>query len=232
MSHPSRHRLALALDVASPTEALDLVDRCADHVGVFKIGLQLFCAAGPGLVRQIKAGDAQLFLDLKLHDIPNTVGAAVRALSSLGVDYLTVHAAGGTAMLRAAAAEAGATKLLAVTVLTSMSADELTAVGVTAAPEQQARRLAKIALQAGITGLVCSPQEAPALRRDFGDSAFLTCPGIRPEGFGRGDQKRTATPAAAIRAGADLLVVGRPIRTATDPAAAAAAICAEIEVVG
>lgn len=216
-----RSRLALALDVSTAHEALTLVEATSDSVGVYKIGMQLFYAEGSDLVRQIKARGCAVFLDLKLHDIPNTVASAIGALSELEADYLTVHAGGGRAMLEAAQAVAGATRLLAVTVLTSMDADELSSVGVDSPPLDQVHRLAQTAASAGIHGLVCSALEARSLKEALGSDSFLVCPGIRPAGGEVGDQKRVATPAQALRDGADLLVVGRPIRQAADPGLAA-----------
>ena len=216
-----RDQLALALDVSSAKEALELVDATIDYVGVFKIGMQLFYAEGPDLVHRIKAQGRQVFLDLKLHDIPNTVASAIHSLAALEIDYLTVHAGGGPAMLRAARQAAGSIRLLAVTVLTSMDEHELAAVGVTHQPNEQVQRLAQTAAHAGISGLVCSALEAQALRAALGDQVFLVCPGIRPKGSASGDQKRIATPAQALQDGANLLVVGRPILSAADPRTAA-----------
>ena len=216
-----RDHLALALDVASADEALRLVEQTADSVGVYKVGMQLFYAEGPSLVRRIKAQGRQVFLDLKLHDIPNTVASAVRSVAPLGVDFLTLHAGGGPEMLRAAASVAGDMRLLAVTVLTSMADGELAAVGVSKSPADQVLDLAYLAQQAGVTGLVCSPLEACLLRQRLTDDAFLVCPGIRPEGSALGDQKRVATPKQALSDGANLLVIGRPIRGASDPGRAA-----------
>ena len=219
-----KQHIALALDVPNAAEALALVEATRESVGVYKVGMQLFYAEGPELVRQIKALGCQVFLDLKLHDIPNTVVSALRSLRPLGVDYVTLHAGGGPAMLRAAAAEAGEMRLLAVTVLTSMDEGQLRATGVDDAPAAQVARLARMAAESGVPGLVCSPQEAAMLRAELGDGAFLVCPGIRPAGADVGDQVRIATPAQAIADGANLLVIGRPIRTAADPGAAARAI--------
>jgi orotidine-5'-phosphate decarboxylase len=216
-----RDQIALALDVSSAEEALSLVQQTADSVGVYKIGMQLFYAEGPDLVRRIKAQGRSVFLDLKLHDIPNTVASAVRSVAPLGVDFLTLHGSGGPTMLRAAAEVAGEIRLLAVTVLTSMDAAEMCAVGIQENPSDQVLRLAKVAKDAGVGGLVCSPQEAALLRSAMGREAFLVCPGIRPSGSAKDDQKRTATPKQALVDGANLLVVGRPIRAAQDPGAAA-----------
>ena len=216
-----RDHLALALDVSSADEALRLVEQTAASVGVYKIGMQLFYAEGPALVRRIKGQGRKVFLDLKLHDIPNTVASAVRSLTPLGVDFLTLHAGGGPAMLRAAADAAGDMRLLAVTVLTSMDGEELQSVGIAQPPADQVLQLALLAQAVGIGGLVCSAHEAKLLRQSLGSDAFLVCPGIRPPGSDQGDQKRVATPVEALADGANLLVIGRPIRSAKDPGLAA-----------
>jgi orotidine-5'-phosphate decarboxylase len=216
-----RDKIALALDVSSAGEALSLVQKTSDSVGVYKIGMQLFYAEGPDLVRRIKDQGRKVFLDLKLHDIPNTVASAVRSVTPLGVDFLTLHGSGGSAMLRAAAEVAGDMRLLAVTVLTSMNAAEMRAVGIEDSPADQVLRLARMAKEAGVGGVVCSPHEASLLRSAMGRDTFLVCPGIRPSGSAKDDQKRTATPSQAFADGANLLVIGRPIRAAQDPGAAA-----------
>ncbi len=199
----------------------------------FKVGLELYLAGGNAVVLELKRLGYSVFLDLKLHDIPNTVAGAVRSAARLGADLLTVHAAGGSAMLRAAADAAAevplAPELLAVTVLTSMDAEELRGIGVAASPAQQVRQLAELAVQAGIRGLVCSPEEVRDLRGLLGPEVLLVTPGIRPAGAGVQDQKRTATPGAALAAGASYLVVGRPITQADDPGAAARAILEEMD---
>jgi len=225
-------RIAAALDTADLARAEALAEVLAPRCGVLKLGLELFSAAGPEAVRRI-AARAPVFLDLKLHDIPNTVAGAVRALLPLAPAMLTLHAAGGPAMLAAARAEAekaGGRRpiLLAVTVLTSLDASTLAATGVAGGPVQQVLRLARLALEAGADGLVCSPQEVARLRDAFGAAPLLVVPGVRPAGSALGDQARTATPAEAVAAGADWIVVGRPITGAPDPAAAAAAIAAEL----
>jgi orotidine-5'-phosphate decarboxylase len=224
-------RLIVALDFPSADKALAFTDRLEGRCRWFKVGLELYLAAGNSIVWQLKEQGFSVFLDLKLHDIPNTVAGAVRSVSSLGVDLLTVHASGGPAMLQAAAEAAAsqprAPRLLAVTVLTSMDAGQLSTIGVSDAPAEQALRLARAAYQAGITGLVCSPEEAARMRLELPDSVLVT-PGIRPAGSDIGDQKRIATPSAALSAGADYLVVGRPITQAAEPAAAAEAILTEM----
>lgn len=224
-------RLCLPLDVPSGDAAVALAERVGDGVGVLKVGLELFVKEGPRVVERVRALGRDVFLDLKLHDIPETVGRAVTSARSLGVRYLTLHASGGTAMLRAAAEAAGQDlQLLAVTVLTSLDADDLGALGITATPEAHVVRLARLAQSAGLGGLVCSPHECKALRQALGQEFTLVTPGIRPAGEQAGDQKRIATPSSAIADGASLLVVGRPIRDAADPRAQALAISREIEV--
>lgn len=232
----ARDRLALAADLPLP-EALALWERVAPHVGVAKVGLSLFVEHGPRAVEAFLQRGARVFLDLKLHDIPNTVELAAARAAALGVSYLTIHAGGGSAMVKAAltGAQAGAAKagtpvpvLLAVTVLTSMDDAALAETGVTGAPAEQVARLATLATSAGATGLVCSAREVTGLRALLGAGPVLCTPGIRPAGAAANDQARTETPASAIRAGASLLVVGRPITAATEPAAAARAIEAEI----
>jgi orotidine-5'-phosphate decarboxylase len=228
----ARHKLIVALDFPDAASALNLVDHLEDRCLWFKVGLELYLAAGNSIVETLKKRGFSVFLDLKLHDIPNTVAGAVRSVARLGADLLTVHAAGGPVML-AAAAEAAATsrsapKLLAVTVLTSMDASQLHAIGVSASPADQALTLARGARAAGIPGLVCSPEEAAQMRRELPESILVT-PGIRPAGAAIGDQKRIATPAAALSAGADYLVVGRPITQSENPAGAAEAILLEMK---
>jgi orotidine-5'-phosphate decarboxylase len=225
-------KLIVALDFPDAHQALSLVDRLEGQCRWFKVGLELYLTAGNSIAETLKRRGFSVFLDLKLHDIPNTVAGAVHSVSSLGADMLTVHAGGGPAMLsaaaEAAASQPSAPRLLAVTVLTSMDQTQLSAVGVEAAPAAQALRLAKIAHAASIHGLVCSPEEASQMRRELPSSTLVT-PGIRPAGAAIGDQKRIATPATALAAGADYLVVGRPITQAPDPSAAALAILREME---
>jgi orotidine-5'-phosphate decarboxylase len=226
----SSDRLIVALDFPDAPSALSLVDRLEGTASWFKVGLELYVAEGKPLLAELQRRGFSIFLDLKLHDIPNTVTAAVRVASQIGVQMLTVHAAGGPAMLTAAAEAAeNNLDLLAVTVLTSMDATQLGATGVSASPGAQVETLASLALSCGIPGLVCSAMEVAGLRTRFGKKPKLVIPGIRPEGSEAGDQKRMATPAAAVAAGASYLVVGRPITRAADPAAAAESIAAEIE---
>lgn len=228
----ARERLIVALDVPDAPSAEVLVERLDDTCAWFKVGLELFIAAGPAVLEPILRRGYSVFLDLKLHDIPNTVAAAVRSAAGLGARMLTLHAAGGPAMLAAAAeAAAGAPnppELLAVTVLTSMDAAQVQAIGVEHSPAEQVELLARMGLAAGMRGFVCSAQEVQALRGLAGPDAALVIPGIRPAGGAVGDQKRVATPADALRKGASYLVVGRPITQAAEPARAAEAILAEM----
>jgi orotidine-5'-phosphate decarboxylase len=228
----ARGRLIVALDVPDAARAAQLVDRLEDTCHWFKVGLELFAAAGPAVLEPLIGRGHSVFLDLKFHDIPNTVAGAVRSAAGLGVRMLTVHATGGPAML-AAAREAlngiqNPPELLAVTVLTSMDAEQVNAVGVERSPADQAILLAKMGLDAGMRGFVCSPQEVARLRGLTGPEGVLVVPGIRPAGASVGDQKRVATPAAALWEGASYLVVGRPITQATHPAEAAEAILEEM----
>ena len=226
-----RDKLIVALDFPGATAALQVVRRLEGRVQWFKIGLELYLAEGNSIIERVQELGYSVFLDLKLHDIPNTVAGAVRSVAKTGAEMLTVHAAGGPAMLaaaqEAAAAAPSGPKLLAVTVLTSMDATQLCATGVHSSPRDQVSRLASIAYTAGIHGLVTSTEEVSGLRAAYSD-ATLVIPGIRPAGAAIGDQKRVATPASAIAAGADYLVVGRPITQAADPAAVVQAILDEI----
>ena len=223
-------RLIVALDVPTAEDALRLVDRLAGRVGLFKVGSQLFTAAGPEVVRAIVARNQKVFLDLKYHDIPNTVGAAVKSAAGLGVSLLTLHGLGGRAMLEAAArARAGGVRLLAVTVLTSHDEASLADIGLARPLSDSVRRLARLARDAGIDGVVASPHEVGLIREACGKGFLIVIPGIRPAGAQAGDQARLATPAAALSAGADYLVVGRPVTEAPDPAAAVAAIVQDMK---
>src|SRR5579863_3529169 len=228
----ARRKLIVALDVPDAASALSLVDRLGASCGFFKVGLELFSASGPSVVEPILRRGHRVFLDLKFHDIPNTVAGAVRSAAALGVHMITIHAGGGPAMLSAArAALAGVAsppELLAVTVLTSMDAEQLAAVGVESAPMEQAQTLALAGRAAGLRGFVCSPREVAMLRALTGPEGVLVIPGIRPAGAETGDQRRIATPAEALRLGASYLVVGRPITQAPDPPAAAEAILREM----
>ncbi len=228
----SKSRLIVALDVPDRAVALQTVDRLAGRVGYFKLGLEIFTREGPRLVEEIRDRGEKIFLDLKFHDIPNTVRGAVRSACRLGVEMLTVHASGGPAMLAAACEEARSSEsnplVLAVTALTSLSQEDAQNLGVRGSVEQWVVKLAAIAYGAGIRGLVASTKELPVLRKKFAEEMKLVIPGIRPTGAALQDQARAATPADAIRAGADFIVVGRPILQAADPATAADAIIAEI----
>jgi len=224
-------RLAVALDYPDAHQAMKLVDTLGQTCQWFKVGMELYYAAGNDIIRQLRDRGFDVFLDLKLHDIPNTVAGAVRSVTQTGAALLTIHANGGAAMMTAAAEAAkapGSPRLLAVTVLTSMDATQLTGTGITASPADQVLRLAKLAIQSGIDGLVCSAEEVAAVRSATGPDTLLVIPGIRPTGAAIGDQKRIATPTQAIVNGASLLVVGRPITQAPDPAAAAETILDEI----
>ena len=228
----ARQRLILALDFPSAAQSLGFLDRLDGRAAWVKVGLELYLASGPGIIETLTQRGLNVFLDLKLHDIPNTVAGAVRSVSSTGAALLTVHASGGPAMLSAAAEAASATpgapRLLAVTVLTSMDEAQLRATGVASTATAQVIRLADIALAAGIPGLVCSPHEASAVRATHGQAPLLVVPGIRPTGSAVGDQSRIATPGTALESGASMLVVGRPITQAADPAQAFDAIVGEM----
>ncbi len=227
--HPrGAERLAFPLDVGSLEEARAWIARMRGVIALYKVGLELFVAEGPAVIDAVHESGAACFLDLKLHDIPATVAGAVRSAAKRNVRYLTIHAGGGEAMMRAAEEVRGSTTLLAVTVLTSMDAAELAAVGDGSDPSALVVRRAELASRAKIGGLVCSPAELKAVRAAVGDAMTLVIPGIRPEGSELGDQRRVGTPASALADGADVLVVGRPIRNAPDPVAAARAIIAEI----
>jgi orotidine-5'-phosphate decarboxylase len=230
-------RIFVALDTPDRSRALALARTLTGRVGGFKVGLEAFAACGPSLVEGILDAGLPVFLDLKLHDIPNTVAGAAAASARMGVSFLTVHALGGAAMIRAAvdasrdaalAAAVPAPVVLAVTILTSHGESDLEAVGIAGPASAAVLRLAALARDAGAGGAVCSPLEVAAVRRTF-PRATLVVPGIRPSGASADDQARTATPGAAVAAGADRIVVGRPITRATDPAAAAGAIEREIE---
>jgi orotidine-5'-phosphate decarboxylase len=226
--------LIIALDVPDRRRALELVDRLGDAHDYYKVGLELFTGWGPEAVTELRARGKKVFLDLKLHDIPNTVAGAVRSAGGLGADLITVHAAGGSRMMEAAARAAldsGGVRVVAVTVLTSLDAGELESVWGRRAldPAAEALRLARQAREAGVAGVVASAHEAPVLRSALGPKALLVTPGIRLEGDDLHDQMRVATPAWAVRAGADHLVVGRAVTATSDPPAALRRIRAEME---
>ncbi len=222
-------KLIIALDYAQPQLALNLAAELDPTLCRLKVGKELFTRGGPQLVETLQQRGFDIFLDLKFHDIPNTVAKALTAAQDLGVWMVNVHALGGPRML-AAAREAitGPTKLIAVTILTSMGPDELRAIGLPSDPEENVLRLAGLAHEAGLDGVVCSAQEAPRLKSTFGKSFQLVTPGIRPAWAAKGDQTRIMTPADALAAGSDYLVVGRPITQAPDPLAALQRIHAEI----
>ena len=222
------NRLIAALDTPSRSEADAFVTRLAGVPSWVKVGLELFLAEGPSIVRDYTARGLSVMLDLKLHDIPETVARATARVASLGAGLLTVHAGGGRALLEAAVKAAGATKILAVTVLTSMDDADLAAVGAQGPVEDLVRRRADLAAAAGCHGVVASPREAAAIRARVPEGFLIVTPGVRPAGAAVGDQKRVTTPAQAREAGADMVVVGRPLRDAEDSAAAARAIVAEL----
>lgn len=228
----NRERLIVALDVSNASRAREIVAAVGESASTYKVGKQLFTAEGPQVVRDLVASGRKVFLDLKFHDIPNTVGKAVAEAVRLGASMLTVHASGGSRMLRAAteaAAETNAPPLvLGVTVLTSLNEEDLKEIGVSDPLVDQALRLASLALSSGCRGIVASARETSALRREFGTGFAILNPGVRPAGQAADDQARVVTPAEAIAAGATYLVVGRPITQAANPAAAARAILEEI----
>lgn len=231
-------KLIVALDVDTPAQALSLAKELQGVAGMFKIGSQLFTLAGPQIVKDVLATGAKVFLDLKFHDIPHQVAGAARSAAQLGVSLFTLHASGGAEMMQRAveavsdaAAKEGTARpaVLAVSVLTSMDANALAQIGVNSSPEESVLRLVKLAEQSGVDGVVASPREAAMIRTTVAKKNFLiVTPGIRPAGNEAGDQRRVATPAAALAAGADYLVVGRPITAAADPLAAARQIAAEM----
>ena len=221
--------IAVALDAPDLETAARWAGLVTPHVSTVKVGLELYLRYGPGVVASIRgASGVRIFLDLKLHDIPATVTGAARAVARLRPDLLTVHAAGGWEVVRAAVDGAPDTVVAAVTVLTSLTQADLDRIGLAGSMSDAVRRLAVLAVDAGARGLVCSPQEVAAVRAEVGPGILLITPGIRPAGSSADDQARTATPEAALRAGADLLVIGRPITAAPDPGAAAAAIAAPL----
>ena len=234
----SKDKLIVALDVDTPAKALDLVQRLHHVAGMFKVGSQLFTAAGPQIVRDIIALNSKVFLDLKFHDIPHQIAGAARSAAELGVSLFTIHASGGSEMMRRAAESVAEvsqqtgvrSRVLAITVLTSMDATTLSDIGVSSTPSESVMRLVKLAESAGVDGVVASPQEIETIRSTVSNPNFLVVtPGIRPAATANEDQKRVATPASAIAAGASYLVVGRPITGAPDPLAAAEQIIAEMQ---
>jgi orotidine-5'-phosphate decarboxylase len=225
-----KDRLIVALDVDSREGAERLVAELSPHVGMFKIGKELFTAEGPEVVRGIVAGGGRVFLDLKFHDIPSTVAKAVASATRLGAFFVTVHLSGGRAMLESAASAlpAEGTQLLGVTVLTSHTDESLKETGAAGTVKETVRRLAALARESGIDGVVCSPHEIPLIREAAGDDLLIVTPGIRPKGSAKGDQARVTTPHEALKLGCDYIVVGRPITAAGSPADAAKAIVEEL----
>lgn len=226
-----RERLIVALDVSTAAAAQKIVAAVGDSALTYKVGMQLYTSEGPQIVRDLVSAGRRVFLDLKYHDIPNTVGSAVAEATKLGVSMLTVHASGSNKMLRAAIDAAKANPMLmvlAVTVLTSMSGDDLEVIGMDGGLEQSVVRLAKVALQNGCQGIVTSAREAAAVRSKLGHNFAIVTPGVRPAGSAVADQVRVVTPAQAIAAGASHIVVGRPITEAADPAVEASAILQQI----
>ena len=221
--------IAVALDAPDAETAARWAQVVTPHVAVVKVGLELFCTAGPSVLRSVRgASGTGLFLDLKLHDIPNTVAGAARAVARLKPTYLTVHAVGGADMVRAAVEAAEGVTIAAVTVLTSSDDETLAQVGLAGPSLDAVRRLSVLAVGAGAGALVCSPQEVAAVRAEVGPDVVLITPGVRPAGSASQDQVRVATPEQALADGADLLVIGRPITGAADPGAAAARIAADL----
>ena len=227
MTHPAP--IAVALDAPSLDTAARWANLVTPHVSTVKIGLELYLRYGPEAVASVRgASNVAVFLDLKLNDIPATVAGAARSVGRLRPELLTVHAVGGMAAVRAAVEAAPDTKIVAVTVLTSLGDADLERLGVAGPVGDAVRRLAALAVEAGARGLVCSPREVTAVRTEVGPDITLITPGVRPAGSEANDQARIATPEEALRAGADLLVIGRPITGAADPGAAAAAIGASL----
>jgi orotidine-5'-phosphate decarboxylase len=225
-----RDRLIVALDFPTQARALALVSALSGSVSTYKIGLQLYTAEGPAIVRAVAATGARIFLDLKLHDIPNTVAKAVAAAGELGVQMLTVHLSGGRAMLEAAVtARPAGLSLLGVTVLTSATPETLTETGVSSGIEEQVLRLAELGHECGIDGLITSPHEVQILRERLGPQIKLITPGVRPGWAAADDQKRFTTPSQALKNGSDYLVIGRPVTADADPRAAVARLLEEME---
>ncbi len=225
--------IAVALDAPDVETAARWAHAVQRYVSVLKVGLELFCRHGPDVVTVVRGGTGlDLFLDLKLHDIPNTVAGAAKSVARLKPAYLTVHASGGRDMVRAAVEAAPDTKIAAVTLLTSLDAAALRVLGVAQEPADVVLRLASVAVEAGARAVVCSPHEVAAVRREVGQGITLITPGVRLAGADAQDQARVATPAQALADGADILVIGRPITGAADPGAAAAAIAADLDPTG
>jgi orotidine-5'-phosphate decarboxylase len=225
----TKDKIIVALDVATKEKALELVKELHNQISFFKIGLQLYTAEGPEIVRAVLATDARVWLDLKLYDIPNTVARAVESANNLGVHMLTIHLSGGSEMIRAAtAARANNMLLLGVTVLTSATEQTLREIGVAGKLDDQVSRLARLGVEAGIDGVVASPHEIKKLRAEFGDKIKIAVQGIRPSWAEPGDQKRFMTPREALEAGADYIGIGRPITVHPQPSEAVAKILQEL----
>jgi orotidine-5'-phosphate decarboxylase len=223
------NKIILALDVATKRQALELVGKVGDQISFFKVGLQLYTAEGPEIVRAVSSAGSKVWLDLKLYDIPNTVARAVESANRLGVRMLTIHLSGGSEMVRVAtSARADNMLLLGVTVLTSSTEETLREIGIQDKVDDQVLRLTKLGVEAGIDGVVASPREIKPLRREFGNKIKIVVPGIRPSWSEAGDQKRTMTPRDALEAGADYLVIGRPITAHPNPGEAVAKILEEM----
>jgi orotidine-5'-phosphate decarboxylase len=229
----TKDKIIVALDLPSVDAARNLIKSLGNDVSWYKIGLQLFVLGGSAFVQEVKASRAKIFLDLKFHDIPNTVRSAVESACALGVDMLTIHLSGGSEICQAAVKGRGAnsTLLLGVTVLTSQTEATLSEIGVNRSMTQQVISLAALAKATGITGLIASPLELEPLRKEFGKSFVIVTPGVRPTRSAAGDQKRFTTPADAIKLGADYLVIGRPITASPDPKAAFSRIASELQVI-
>jgi orotidine-5'-phosphate decarboxylase len=223
-------KIIVALDVATKAEAVALVEELREQISIFKIGLQLYTAEGPEVVRAVLATGAKVFLDLKLHDIPNTVARAVESAAQLGVQMLTIHLSGGPEMIRAAAeARKNNLSILGVTVLTSATEETLREIGISDKIDNQVLRLAKLGVECGIDGLIASPREVKMLRQEFGGEIKIVTPGVRPNWAEAGDQKRAVTPREALDVGADYVVIGRPIVADPNPRQALTKILGELE---
>jgi orotidine-5'-phosphate decarboxylase len=225
----TKDKIIVALDVPAKKEAFELVEKLDGQISFFKIGLQLYTTEGPEIVRAVSSIGSKVFLDLKLHDIPNTVARAVESACRLGVQMLTVHLSGGSEMVRAAtAARANNTLLMGITVLTSSTDETLREIGIASGVDNQVLRLAKLGVEAGIDGVVASPHEIKPLRHEFNNKIKIVVPGIRPGGSEANDQKRTMSPRDALNAGADYLVIGRPITAHRNPREAVDKILEEL----
>ncbi len=232
MTAPFKNPVFVALDTANLSRALEIAKAVAPYAGGLKVGLEFITAQGPEGIKRVAAMGLPVFADVKFHDIPNTVSGAAKAIASLGVGIFNVHVSGGAAMMRAAVETASAlspaTKVIGVTVLTSFTPSDMESVGLNVSAAEQVTRLAKLAKASGLHGVVCSPHEIAPVRAACGRDFLIVTPGVRPAGAALGDQHRVMTPLEAFRAGADILVIGRPITHAADPGVAARAIAAEL----